>query len=233
MAPITKSPQQKSTNEPTTARASKKSEAGLGLQADKAPGAANLREARYSPSQVLWLQRTVGNRATAQLLGRGSQQGGRSGPVIQAKLAVGPAHDRYEDEADKISASVMRSPDSVQRHESEEEESEGVQRTPAISRLQRTADPVQRSEEEEEESEGVQRTPDFNQMQRTADSVQRSEEEEEESEGVQRTPDISRIQRSTPVGLEGGPVDGDLERSIHTAQSGGSSLSSGMRSKLT
>jgi hypothetical protein len=48
------------------------------------------------------LQRTLGNRGMERLL--------RSG-AIQAKVAVGPAHDEYEREADQIAAEVMRMPD--------------------------------------------------------------------------------------------------------------------------
>ena len=45
------------------------------------------------PSDVLTLQRTVGNQAVAHL--------------IQTKLTVGPAHDRYEQEADRVAEQVV------------------------------------------------------------------------------------------------------------------------------
>ncbi len=48
------------------------------------------------------LQRALGNRGMARLL--------RSG-AIQAKLAVGPADDEYEREADRVADDVMRMPD--------------------------------------------------------------------------------------------------------------------------
>ena len=48
------------------------------------------------PVDILRLQRTVGNRATTRL--------------IQAKLRVGPAGDRYEREADRVAAQVMTMP---------------------------------------------------------------------------------------------------------------------------
>ena len=56
--------------------------------------------------------------------------------------------------------------------------------------------------------------------------------EKSELEQLQRTPVINRIQRRAPVGLAGGSVDRDLERSIHGAKTGGSSLSSGIRRRL-
>ena len=52
------------------------------------------------PADVLQLQRTIGNRATGQLL--------------QAKLKLGPAGDRYEQEADQVAKQVVaasRQPD--------------------------------------------------------------------------------------------------------------------------
>ena len=47
------------------------------------------------PADVLYLQRTIGNRATGQLL--------------QAKLTLGPAGDKYEQEADRTAKQVMGS----------------------------------------------------------------------------------------------------------------------------
>ena len=45
------------------------------------------------PADVLYLQRTIGNRATGRLL--------------QAKLTLGPAGDKYEQEADRTAKQVM------------------------------------------------------------------------------------------------------------------------------
>ena len=61
-------------------------------QAIDDPGAA-------SPSAILQLQRVAGNRAVQRLLARGK---------VQAKLTVGPADDKYEQEADRVAAEVMR-----------------------------------------------------------------------------------------------------------------------------
>jgi hypothetical protein len=138
---------------------------------------ARINLSRLTPRDVMALQRTVGNRAVARLLGRsGPAPSPSPAPVIQAKLTVGPANDKYEQEADDVAARVLRSPDRPLNHA-----------------------PAKRKDE---------------------------------AEPVQRVPSISRIQRRAPVGLEGGQVDSDLERSIQTAKNGGSSLSSGIRSTL-
>jgi len=52
--------------------------------------------------QILFLQRTVGNKAVENLLKSG---------VIQAKLTIGEPGDIYEQEADRVAEQVMRMPD--------------------------------------------------------------------------------------------------------------------------
>src|SRR5512140_2585111 len=62
------------------------------------------------PADILALQRTLGNRAVTRL--------------IQTKLAVGPAGEQYEQEADRVAEQVMRMPADprpVQRQAEEEE----------------------------------------------------------------------------------------------------------------
>jgi len=71
---------------------------------------------RLAPNDMLQLQRTIGNRAVSDLLQRGEQraQGGVAdagplhtpAPMIQTKLTVGAAHDRFEQEADHVARSV-------------------------------------------------------------------------------------------------------------------------------
>ena len=57
-----------------------------------------------APNDILQLQRTVGNRAVSNLLrGQGSNI-----PSIQAKLQVGPAHDKYEDEAERMAGQTAQ-----------------------------------------------------------------------------------------------------------------------------
>jgi len=54
-----------------------------------------------APRQVLRLQRAVGNRATALLLGAAPA------PKLQARLFVGPAGDAFEQEADRVAREVL------------------------------------------------------------------------------------------------------------------------------
>ena len=60
---------------------------------------------------VAYLQRAIGNQAVAHLLR--STAADSAAPPIQAKLTVGPAHDRYEEEADRVAKSISGAP--VQR----------------------------------------------------------------------------------------------------------------------
>jgi hypothetical protein len=62
---------------------------------------------KLTPADVTALQRSVGNKAVANLLGRnGPKPASKPGPVIQRALKVGPADDKYEREADEIARSV-------------------------------------------------------------------------------------------------------------------------------
>jgi hypothetical protein len=67
-----------------------------------------------TPTDVLTLQRTIGNRATIGMLSRST--------MLQAKLNLGPAGDRYEQEADRVSQQVtqpLARPQPVQRMDEE------------------------------------------------------------------------------------------------------------------
>lgn len=81
------------------------------------------------PADIMALQATVGNQVVQRLLNRQRRtevgHGGASAPIIQPKLTVGPAHDHYEEEADKVSSQIMRT--------------SSIQRSPAISKIQRKA----------------------------------------------------------------------------------------------
>src|SRR5688572_27385716 len=56
-------------------------------------------QSRLSPADVIQLQRSIGNRAVARLLGSSATM---RGVGLQPKLQVAPAHDRYEKEANQI-----------------------------------------------------------------------------------------------------------------------------------
>lgn len=73
-----------------------------------------IQRALADPSQLTaadaaHLQRAIGNRALGQLLSNPSRSRANSAPAIQTKLQVGPANDKYEQEADRVADSVMRS----------------------------------------------------------------------------------------------------------------------------
>ncbi len=94
--------------------------------------AADPRTAR--PTEILTLQRKCGNQAVTHL--------------IQAKLQVGPAHDPYEQEADRVASQVMSAPDhvsTVQRFAEDEEEIQAKPLAATITPL------VQRASEDEDE----------------------------------------------------------------------------------
>ncbi len=83
--------------------------------AQAAPASRRLRRlpdnpAAATPADVTQLQTRFGNRAVRQLL---------SAPTVQAKLAVGPASDRYEQEADQVAEQVMRMPADAGKDEEE------------------------------------------------------------------------------------------------------------------
>jgi hypothetical protein len=155
-----------------------------------------------SPVQVLNLQRLAGNRATAQL--------------IQTKLTVGAAGDRYEQEADRVAAQVMAMPAStgpapetaatqspaVQRQADEEE----IQAKPLAS----TITPLIQREPAPEEEE-VQTKP----------IAQRAPEEEEE---LQAKPAVQHASHG-----EGFEVGGDFEQQLAATRGGGSPLPESVR----
>ncbi len=76
-------------------------------------------------SDILQLQRSLGNRAVGALLGRSKTQR----PVIQAKLTVNFPGDQYEQEADRVAEEVMRMP-TVQQKELDEEDAPEIMAKP-------------------------------------------------------------------------------------------------------
>ena len=89
---------------------------------------------------LLALQSVVGNQSMQKILAKPDNQAPTQPSLfIQAKLSVGPADDKYEEEADNVASKVMRMSDPVQRQEEEE--------------LQAKPDFLQRQPMEEEEEE--------------------------------------------------------------------------------
>jgi hypothetical protein len=184
---------------------------------------------RARPADILALQRTVGNRAVSRL--------------IQTKLTVGPAGDRYEQEADHVAEQVLTMPlpsparrglgGEVQRQD--EEPFGELQAKP----LAATITPlVQRQEEEEElqmtpvaAQQVVQRQEEEEKLQMTP-LIQRQEEEElqakpqvqrQEDEELQMAPVAAQqvVQRRAGGSLEAGP---NLENSLAAHKGSGSPL---------
>ncbi len=145
-----------------------------------------------TPTTILKLQRQAGNRAVTQL--------------IQAKLAVGPADDKYEQEADHIAAQVMTIPapaaegtGPVQRQAGKEKV---VQAQPLVATITPLAQREPTSGEEEEE---VQAKP----------LVQRQPEEEEEE---------VQAKAAGPNAAAGFEVSKGLEQRLTASKGGGSPL---------
>lgn len=106
---------------------------------------ARLQPKRLLPSDVLTLQRMAGNRAVQRLLtnrqdtsgqGRRGGEARGSGPLVQAKLAVGPVDDPYEREADRLAAEIAAAPRRTQAPPNEEPYT-----TPAAPTVQRMVGP--------------------------------------------------------------------------------------------
>ena len=101
----------------------------------------------HEVSHVVQLPSTLGNRAVSPV-----PAGSRGGiGAIQAKLTVGPAGDRYEQEADRVAEQVLampapREPQAVQRH-AEQRDEEEVQAKPLAAGITPL---VQRAAQEEE-----------------------------------------------------------------------------------
>ncbi len=155
------------------------------------------------PADVLQLQRTIGNRATGQLL--------------QAKLKLGPAGDRYEQEADQVAKQVVaasRQPD-VQRADLDEEDLQAKPLAAGISQVQRDSRYAGVSYSRPE----PRPTPKAFVAPQQKPKVQREEMEDE-------------LQASANHGMEGGDVDTDVARSIQSAKGGGQPLHDGVRSSM-
>jgi len=154
------------------------------------------------PADVLTLQRTIGNRAT--------------GRILQAKLKLGPAGDRYEQEADRVAKQVVRAsrqPD-VQRNGVDEEE---LQAKP-VDRISQ----VRRSYLES----AVQATP----IAKSTGSIQRgfAALSPVQRDGIED----EELQAAPNHGLEGGEVDDSVAQSIQRAKGGGAPLDDGVRSSM-
>lgn len=150
-----------------------------------------------SPSDVLTLQRSIGNRATTHLLR----------PLLQAKLTLGPAGDRYEQEADQVAQQVVRQMDSSPTPVHGETEQSTLQMKPLAARIST----LQRS--------SILQKRTF--VRKPTATIQRLGDEEEE------------LAQMKPLhGAEGGEVEASVEQQIQQAQGGGHALDANIRRSM-
>lgn len=184
---------------------------------------AHLAPQTLAPADVLGLQRSVGNRATGRILA-GSLP-------IQAKMEVGPANDKHEQEADRVAREVVRRTSTPQALEANE--AAGIQRQPLAAQI----DGVQRVDEDEMamKRDTLQRAEE-DELEMKRETLQRTEEDELEMkrETLQRAEeDELEMKRETdPSYREGGALEGGLEAAIRRAKGGGQSLDSGVQRQM-
>lgn len=192
---------------------------GPGLEAGAAALQAITGPQPLSPGGALALQRAAGNRAVSCL--------------IQAKLAVGPANDRYEQEADRVAERVLSMPAGqrpgvgseqpgvqLQGEEEEVQTRRLVQRASPLEEKVRAKRLLQRQGEEEEiqTKRLLQRQWEEEEIQ-TRPLLQRQWEEEEiQTKATARDPES---------GFDAGP---NIEKRLAGTRGGGSPLPEGVRS---
>ncbi|MGK7884146.1 MAG: DUF4157 domain-containing protein [Crocosphaera sp.] len=145
---------------------------------------------------MLQLQQKLGNRAVNHF--------------IQTKLTMGEPGDKYEQEADQVAASVMRTATpTLQPQEHEDEEIQTKQITPIVQ--------TQKVEEEEEPSLSMLQKQPEEEKEETVQMLQRQPEEEEET-----------IQMKSVSG-QTAQVSSNIETRIQSRRGGGKGLSPATR----
>ncbi len=169
-----------------------------------------------SPRDILTLQRLAGNRAVARL--------------IQAKLTVGPAGDKYEQEADRVAEQVVSGQPSAISHQrsaisnqtpnvKRQGEEEEVQTKPLAASITPL---VQRQEDEDE----IQTFPSpGGRGARGEGEIQRQEDEDE----LQFKPNLQPSTFNPLASFEAGP---DVESRLAADKGGGSPLPGDVRATL-
>jgi hypothetical protein len=153
---------------------------------------------------LLQLQRQYGNGYVNQVVQLARQNGGQTAtastqkPVVQAKLTVNPAGDKYEQEADRVADNVvqrMNAPatdvsgggEKIQRQEmppQKDEEDKVAQTQPEISTLQRQ----ETTPETEEEDKTAQTKPEISSLQRQEMNPEIEKEEEQTAQTQPENP---------------------------------------------
>ena len=192
--------------------------------------------AATTPDEVIGLQRLVGNRAVQQLL---------ASRTVQARLTVGPAHDRYELEAERVAQQVISTPNADRSQTAQSVEGEPQVGLPVASSthaVQQQADDEERLPETEsagapqirplvasitpvaqrqaDDEENLQETEAEEALQ-TGRSEQRQADDEEEEE-VQAKGDMHRPEDRFAVGEA-------FERHLATARRNGQPLPESVR----
>ncbi|NEN88189.1 MAG: DUF4157 domain-containing protein [Okeania sp. SIO3H1] len=149
---------------------------------------------------ILQLQQKLGNQAVNRL--------------IQTKMTVGPPGDIYEQEADQVAATVMRTPAPQVQHQTEEEEVQTKPITPLVQ---------QQSEEEDEKVQMLQR-----QSEEEDEKVQmlqrQSEEEDEKVQMLQRQAEEDEKVQAKAVPGQTPAVSPHLESKIQSRRGTGQPL---------
>jgi hypothetical protein len=163
-----------------------------------------------TPADVMALQRSMGNQAVQRILAGRVQPrkpltpvGGppSGGQIVQPKLAVGPASDKYEQEADRVAKQVVDMPAPVQRKDEER-----------IADNRKSA--TQRNENIDINSHNIPVTQRLIRMGYPKDNA---------GGGIRRKP---LIQRAGKGGFE---VDSNFESSLKTSKGEGAPLADSLR----
>ncbi len=204
----------------------------------------------FSVDHIMFLQRTIGNKAVQRILNKGAESKEHSALLLspsatQAKLKIGQPGDKYEQEADSVADTVMSMPENtvVRSQESEvrreeipvqrmcaecEEEEEQLQSKPLSDEItplvQRQVEP---EEEEEESIQAKSISLDQSKLQRQEgpeeEELRRQsieEEEEEEREAIQ----------AKEVSSQPNKASSNLETNINSMRGGGKPLPKSTRS---
>ncbi len=176
---------------------------------------------------ILHIQRTFGNRAASQLL--------RSN-FLQTKLNIGPANDKYEQEADRISERAVSMNETAVRGEAQignpltGNPASQISRTPLVHSIT----PLQRkgqSEDEMQEKESPEEEMRGSFLYRFGGNA---EEEKAQGKLIQRTCESCQKQygeaKQIQMQRKESQVTPSIETSINSAKGSGRSLSTGERS---
>ena len=152
------------------------------------------------------IQRTFGNKYVQRLVKSVVE---KRNALVQTKLIVGPAGDKYEQEADSVAVQVVKGlvaekPSPVQKQEDEVGQAK-----------------LQRQEEEEMIMPKLQRQDDLDD-----DLQMKLQRQDDLDDDLQMAPDEGGI------GLEGGSLDQGTESLIEGARSGGSPLPDRLRASM-